>query len=48
MVHRRRSNTVTLGSAAQAMEGHHYYRGMHLHKECFDELVQIRFEKVID
>ena len=33
--------------AAQAMEGHHYCRYMHLHKECLDiELVQIQFEKM--
>ena len=31
---------TALGSAAQAMEGHHYYRFMHLQKELFDELVQ--------
>ena len=48
MVYRHQSNTVALGSAAQAMEGHHYYRCMHLHKEYFDELVQFRFEKVKD
>ena len=39
---------TALGSAAQAMEGHHYYRFMHLQKELFDELVQFRFEKVED
>ena len=39
---------MALGSAAQAMEGHHYYSCMHLHEELFDELVQFRFEKVKD
>ena len=33
--------------AAQVMEGRHYCRCMHLHKECLDiELVQIQFEKM--
>ena len=30
MVYRHQNNTVALGSAAQAMEGHHFYRCMHL------------------
>ena len=44
---------IAPGSAAQAMEGRHYYRCMCLHKECFDALVQFRllvqfrFEKVM-
>ena len=33
-------------SAAQVVEGCHYYRCMHLHKERFNVLVQFRFEKV--
>ena len=37
---------IAFGSAAQVVEGRHYYRCMQLHKECFDELVQFRFEKV--
>ena len=40
------AGVTALGSAAQAMEGHHYYRCMHLHKELFDKLVQFRFEKL--
>ena len=40
------AGVIALGSAAQAMEEHHYYRYMHLHKKLFDELVQFRFEKV--
>ena len=31
---------------AQAMKGHNYYRCMHLHKACFSEPVQFRFEKM--
>ena len=34
------------GSAAQAIEGDHYNRCMNLHQECFDALVQCRFEKM--
>ena len=37
---------IAPGSAAQVIEGHHYYRCMHLYKECLDTLVQLRFEKV--
>ena len=37
------ARVIALGSATQAMEGHHYYR-LQLHKECFDELVQFPFE----
>ena len=37
---------VAPSSAAQAMEGHHYHRCMHLYKESFDTLVQFRFEKM--
>ena len=33
-------------SAAQAIEVQHYYRCMHLHKECFDTSVQFGFEKM--
>ena len=40
------AGVIALGSAAQAMEEHHYYKCMHLHKELFDELVQFWFEKV--
>ena len=35
-----------LDSTAQTMEGHHYYRYMHLHKKCFDTVVQFRFDKM--
>ena len=37
---------IAPGSAAQAMEGHHYHRCIHLHKKCFDTLVKFRFEKM--
>ena len=37
---------IAPGSAAQAIEVHHYHRCMHLHKECFDILAQFRFEKM--
>ena len=37
---------IAPGSAAQAIEEQHYYRCMHLHKECFDISVQFRFEKI--
>ena len=37
---------IASGSVAQAIEGHHYYRCMHLHKECFDTLYQFRFDKM--
>ena len=40
------AGVIAPGSAAQAVEGRHYYRCMHVHKECFDALVQFRFEKV--
>ena len=40
------AEVIAPSSAAQAMEGGHYYRCMRLHKECFDALVQFRFEKV--
>ena len=40
------AGVIALGSAVQAMEGGHYYRCMRLHKECFDALVEFRFEKV--
>ena len=33
------AGVVAPGSAAQAMEGHHYYRCINLHKECFDAMV---------
>ena len=36
----------TLGTAAQAMKGHHYYICVHLYKKFLDKLVQFRFEKV--
>ena len=39
---------IAPGSAAQAVEGRHYYRCMRLHKECFNSLVQFHFEKVKD
>ncbi|MAG85789.1 MAG: hypothetical protein CMB97_00010 [Flavobacteriaceae bacterium] len=35
---------IASGSIDQALEGRHYYRSMRLHKECFDALVQFRFE----
>ena len=34
-------------SVAQAIEGRHYYRRMHLRKECLDTLVQFRFDKKV-
>ena len=37
---------IAPGSAAQAIEGHHYYRCMHLYKEYLDILVQLRSEKM--
>ena len=33
------AGVVAPGSAAQAMEVHHYYRCINLHKECFDAMV---------
>ena len=35
---------IARGSADQAWEGRHYYRCMRVHKECFDALVQYKFE----
>ena len=40
------AGVIAPSSAAQAVVGRHYYRCMRLHKECFDALVQFRFEKV--
>ena len=37
---------IAPASAAKAMEGHHYYRWVYLHKECFDALIQFRFQRV--
>ena len=37
---------IALTSTARAMEGHHYYWCMYLHKECFDALVQFQFQNV--
>ena len=37
---------IAPGTASQAIEEQHYYRGMHLHKECFDISFQFRFEKM--
>ena len=37
---------IVLVSAAQVMEGHHYYRCMHLHKKYLNALFQCRFQKV--
>ena len=37
---------IAPGSAAQAIEGHHYNRCIQLHKERFDTLVQFRLEKM--
>ena len=39
------AGVIALTSAAQAMEGHLYYRCMYLYKECFDVLVQFWFKK---
>ena len=35
---------IARGSADQAWEGRHYYRRMRVHKECFNTLVQYKFE----
>ena len=40
------AGVIAPASAAQAVEGYHYYRCIHLHKECFDTLVQFWFQKV--
>ena len=40
------AGVIAAGSADQAFEGRHYYRSMRLHKECFDALVQHRFERL--
>ena len=40
------AETIAKGSCAQAMEGRHYYRCLRVHKELFDALVQLRFEKI--
>ena len=40
------TGVIVLVSAAQAMEGHHYYRCMHVHKKCLNALFQCRFQKV--
>ena len=40
------AKTIAECSLDQAFEGHHYYRNMRMHKECFDALVRFRIEKV--
>ena len=37
---------IAPGSAAQAIEGHHYYKYIRLHQKRFDTLVQFQFEKI--
>ena len=40
------AGVIAHGSADQAWEGRHYYQCMHVHKECFDALVQYKFEEL--
>ena len=40
------AGTIAHGSAAQAIEGRHYYRSMRVHKEAFDALAQRRIKDI--
>ena len=43
-----KANIIAKGSAQQAAEGKHYYRGMRCYKETFSALTQFRFEKLVN